>query len=351
MKIASTKNEIPSSANADPEHLAERRHELRPQQPELERQDRPGHDADREQDQRHLRPALGQRLVGRVAGPQVEALDEQEHRGERDPEADDRDVDGQRQRLHLARLEQVRRAATTHAKTYCSAEVKIARVAPARLRPALRPRRVRDVRRAHDHALATTVVELETDDGLVGLRRDVPARRRPTSPPTRRGARRAAELAPALIGVDPRNLNAVQAAMDGALAGHGYAKAAVDIACWDLLGQAAGLPVSTLLGGARAERLPALRRDPARPGRGDGRARARHAGRRASAASSSSSAPTRARTPRACAPCSTPPGRTSRSSPTPTAAGACRTRRSPPARSRASTACSSSSPARRSRSA
>ena len=55
--------------------------------------------------------------------------------------------------------------------------------------------------------------------------------------------------------------------MDGALAGHGYAKAAVDIACWDLLGQAAGLPVSTLLGGATSERLPALRRDPARPGR------------------------------------------------------------------------------------
>jgi hypothetical protein len=33
----------------------------------------------------------------------VQALDEQEHRRERDPEADDRDVHGQRQRLHLAR--------------------------------------------------------------------------------------------------------------------------------------------------------------------------------------------------------------------------------------------------------
>ena len=44
--------------------------------------------------------------------------------------------------------------------------------------------------------------------------------------------------------------------MDAALAGHGYAKAAVDIACWDVLGQAAGLPVSTLLGGARVDDFP-----------------------------------------------------------------------------------------------
>ena len=40
--------------------------------------------------------------------------------------------------------------------------------------------------------------------------------------------------------------------MDGALRGHAYAKAAVDIACWDLLGRRAGLPVSTLLGGVPA---------------------------------------------------------------------------------------------------
>lgn len=44
--------------------------------------------------------------------------------------------------------------------------------------------------------------------------------------------------------------------MDAALAGHGYAKSALDTACWDLLGQATGLPVSTLLGGRRQERYP-----------------------------------------------------------------------------------------------
>src|SRR3954462_4023893 len=71
------------------------------------------------------------------------------------------------------------------------------------------------------------------------------------------GARAALqELVPALIGVDPRNLGAVNDAMDSALKGHNYAKAALDIACWDLLGHALGTPVSTLLGGVRSPDFP-----------------------------------------------------------------------------------------------
>ena len=48
----------------------------------------------------------------------------------------------------------------------------------------------------------------------------------------------------------------MQAAMDGALRGHVYAKAAVDIACWDVLGRFARTPVATLLGGVLAEDFP-----------------------------------------------------------------------------------------------
>ena len=44
--------------------------------------------------------------------------------------------------------------------------------------------------------------------------------------------------------------------MDGTLLGHGYAKSAVDIACWDLLGKVAGLPISALLGGVLQEDFP-----------------------------------------------------------------------------------------------
>ena len=37
--------------------------------------------------------------------------------------------------------------------------------------------------------------------------------------------------------------------MDVTLRGHGYAKSAVDVACWDILGRATDQPVATLLGG------------------------------------------------------------------------------------------------------
>ena len=43
--------------------------------------------------------------------------------------------------------------------------------------------------------------------------------------------------------------------MDTALLGHPYVKSAIDMACWDLLGKAAGLPVCELLGGRYGERI------------------------------------------------------------------------------------------------
>lgn len=105
-------------------------------------------------------------------------------------------------------------------------------------------------------ALQSTVVTLETDDGHAGHGETCPLGA--TYLPAHAAGARAAleEVAPALLGVDPRNLGAVWAALDGALAGHLYAKSAVDIACWDLLGQAAGLPVSALLGGVLAPDFP-----------------------------------------------------------------------------------------------
>jgi L-alanine-DL-glutamate epimerase-like enolase superfamily enzyme len=105
-------------------------------------------------------------------------------------------------------------------------------------------------------SLPSTVVRIDTDSGLTGWGETCPlgATYLPASAP---GARAAlTELAPALLGVDPTNLAAVHDAMDGALRGHGYAKAALDIACWDILGRAANLPVSALLGGVRAPDFP-----------------------------------------------------------------------------------------------
>jgi len=56
--------------------------------------------------------------------------------------------------------------------------------------------------------------------------------------------------------LDPRNVAGINRAMDATLLGHPYAKSPIDIACWDLLGKAAGLSVTALLGGRLSERFP-----------------------------------------------------------------------------------------------
>jgi cis-L-3-hydroxyproline dehydratase len=105
-------------------------------------------------------------------------------------------------------------------------------------------------------SLPSTVVRVRTEDGVEGFGETCPLGAT-YLPAHAQGARAALrELAGGLIGVDATNLAAVATAMDGALAGHGYAKSAVDIACWDILGRVAGLPVATLLGGVRAPDFP-----------------------------------------------------------------------------------------------
>jgi L-alanine-DL-glutamate epimerase-like enolase superfamily enzyme len=58
-----------------------------------------------------------------------------------------------------------------------------------------------------------------------------------------------AELGPHLLGCDPRELDKLNRRMDAVLKGHPYVKSAVDMACWDLLGQWANTPLCLLLGG------------------------------------------------------------------------------------------------------
>lgn len=56
-----------------------------------------------------------------------------------------------------------------------------------------------------------------------------------------------------MLGADPRQLGKLNRIMDAALKGHPYVKSGIDIACWDILGQTAGLPVCALLGGRYGE--------------------------------------------------------------------------------------------------
>ncbi len=101
-----------------------------------------------------------------------------------------------------------------------------------------------------------TLVRLRTDEGRDGWGEVTPLGNRYL--PTHWAEVRAAlhTIAPELIGIDPTNLSAVQGAMNQALLGGGYAKAAIDVACWDLLGQAANLPISALLGGVLQKDFP-----------------------------------------------------------------------------------------------
>ena len=95
----------------------------------------------------------------------------------------------------------------------------------------------------------STVVGVETDEGIIGWGEICPLG--PAYLPAyANGARTGiAELAPHLIGADPLALDVLNRQMDAAMRGHPYVKSAIDMACWDLLGQASGLSVATLMGG------------------------------------------------------------------------------------------------------
>jgi len=99
----------------------------------------------------------------------------------------------------------------------------------------------------------STLVGVETDTGLVGYGEVCPLG--PFYLPAYAGGVRAGlrELAPHLIGQDPCELGKLNRRMDAALKGHPYVKSGIDIACWDILGQATGQPVCTLLGGRYGE--------------------------------------------------------------------------------------------------
>jgi muconate cycloisomerase len=63
-------------------------------------------------------------------------------------------------------------------------------------------------------------------------------------------------LAPAICGAFPSNLVEIHARMDRAIKGYPYAKAAIDMAAYDLAAVQLGVPVHTLLGGAIRTRIP-----------------------------------------------------------------------------------------------
>ena len=97
--------------------------------------------------------------------------------------------------------------------------------------------------------LDATLIKLETDAGITGWGEGTPWGHTyvPAHGP---GIRAGIEtMAPFVMGLDPRKVLDVERAMDLTLPGHLYAKSPIDMACWDIAGQAAGLPIADLMGG------------------------------------------------------------------------------------------------------
>ncbi|MEM7337093.1 MAG: mandelate racemase/muconate lactonizing enzyme family protein [Actinomycetota bacterium] len=109
--------------------------------------------------------------------------------------------------------------------------------------------------RLHFERLDSTIVRLATDEGLVGWGEGCPWGSS-YLPAFARGVRAGIqELAPAVLGLDPRRTDVVYRAMDLALPGHPYVKSAVDLACWDLAARSAGVALVDLLGGRTEGRV------------------------------------------------------------------------------------------------
>lgn len=103
-----------------------------------------------------------------------------------------------------------------------------------------------------------SIVRITADDGTVGWGESTPFGT--TYVAAHPGGTRAAIelLAPALLGQDPRQVDRINDLMNETLIGHNDAKAALDIACWDLFGKSVGLPVCELLGGSTNVPLPLI---------------------------------------------------------------------------------------------
>ena len=98
-------------------------------------------------------------------------------------------------------------------------------------------------------ALDSTIVHVHTDEDVDGWGEGCPWGAT-YLPAFGKGVRAGLEeIAPQLLGCDPRRVDVINGIMDRALPGHPYVKSALDMACWDILGKATGLALCELLGG------------------------------------------------------------------------------------------------------
>ncbi len=103
-----------------------------------------------------------------------------------------------------------------------------------------------------------SIVCITTDTGITGWGESTPFGPNYIAAHAQGARAGIAEIAPYLLGRDPRQVDRINDAMNDALMGHNHAKAALDIACWDIFGKSVNLPVCELLGGSTGHRLPII---------------------------------------------------------------------------------------------
>ena len=102
------------------------------------------------------------------------------------------------------------------------------------------------------------LVKISTDEGLVGYGETDPMGKFTGETPETVAAVLKEDLAPAIIGEDPSNINLMDQIMESMVRDNHMAKGTIDIACYDLLGKSAGLPLHNLLGGKLYEEIPIM---------------------------------------------------------------------------------------------
>ena len=109
------------------------------------------------------------------------------------------------------------------------------------------------------------VVVLETDAGLTGCGEFTPCGENYMVAHSEGVEAFLRLAAPKLIGEDPRQVAKIERLMDHIVQGHGYAKAPIDAACWDILGKATSQPVWMLMGGKLTDGVQMYRVAPQKP--------------------------------------------------------------------------------------
>lgn len=103
--------------------------------------------------------------------------------------------------------------------------------------------------------MAAVIVKLETDTGLAGYGEAVPDEHVTGEQVNGTYEILKNMLVPAVIGQNPFDIEKIHFLMNSEIARNPAAKAAIDIACYDLMGKASGQPVYNLIGGRAHDNL------------------------------------------------------------------------------------------------